>query len=225
MPRENFARYAVAIAVAILWLPADRCTAQEPPRDHSCTADAAGIFAIPEGSDGQNFDKEGWGFQAGGGFAITPAPTLGRGWRWYITGNFVYDRFNANAKALAQAKSANSSVANATAAHGAFSAVTVDLNPRFVFNETHDLYAIGGIGWLRRAIGFNGANPSTLLQSSGPSLDRLASNSGVVDFGVGVSSGPRAFHGLMLFGEARLYRGLAINGGSTLVPISVGVRW
>lgn len=225
MPRKNLARYAVAIAAALLWLPANRGSAQEPPRDHSCTAHAAGIFAIPEGSDGRNFDKEGWGFQAGGGVAVRPAPAFGRGWEWYITGNYLYDRFNANANALALAKSANSSLTNATAAHGGFSVVTVDLNPRFGFNETHNLYAIGGIGWLRRAISFNGANPSTLLQSNGPSLDRLASNSGVVDLGVGVSSGPRAFHGVMLFGEARVYRGLAINGGSTLVPISVGVRW
>jgi hypothetical protein len=29
----------------------------------------------------------------------------------------------------------------------------------------------------------------------------------------------------MVFLEGRVYRGMAVNGESTLVPISLGVRW
>jgi hypothetical protein len=29
----------------------------------------------------------------------------------------------------------------------------------------------------------------------------------------------------MVYLEARVYHGLAINNGTTLVPVSVGVRW
>lgn len=225
MPRGNLAQSVLAVAVALLQLTATHCAAQEARQDHTCTVDAAGILAIPEGSDGQNFDRAGWGFQAGGGFAVTPPPRLGSGWQWYVTSNYLYDRFKANAHALALAVAANPQLQNATAAHGDFSSVTLDVNPRLEFRGRYSVYAIGGFGWLRRGVNFNGANPGTLLQSSGPSLDRLSSNSGVFDLGVGINTKPRIFHGLMLFGEVRVYRGLAVNNGSTLVPISLGVRW
>jgi hypothetical protein len=29
----------------------------------------------------------------------------------------------------------------------------------------------------------------------------------------------------MVFLEGRVYRGMAVNGGSTLAPISLGIRW
>jgi hypothetical protein len=226
MSRENLTRYVCAVVVGLLLVSVHRCIAQEPARDHSCTVQAAGIFASPEGSDGQNFNRLGWGFQGGGGVTFSAPPPRSGGWQWFITANYMYNRFETTTKALDAAKAANSTqLGNATGAHGRFSAVTLDLTPRYVVPERHNFYLTGGFGWLRRGIGFTGANPGTLLQSSEPSLDRLSSNSGVFDLVVGSSTSPPAFHGLMVFAEARVYRGLAINSGSTLVPISVGVRW
>jgi hypothetical protein len=222
---KDFLPCVLAFGLSLCLLSAQDCHAQDRQQDHSCTVDGAGIFAIPQGNDGQNFDKAGWGFQAGAGFAVTATLSRHPGWQWFITSNYLFDRFRANAHSLAEAVTANPQLQGATAAHGDFSAVTLDIEPRLEATQRRNFYAVGGFGWLRRGIGFNGANPGTLLQSSGPSLDRLSSNSGVFDLGMGLSSGPRVFHGLMLFGEARVYHGLAINSGSTLVPISFGVRW
>jgi hypothetical protein len=217
----------IAVAGLLLFFHGIGCRAQQPPQDHSCTVDGAGVFALPHGEDGQNFDKLGWGFQAGGGFSPWPQDDPDRGWRWFFTASFMYQKFKANAAALNLAKKANpTELANATSAHGGFSAVTLDLfNPRYTWSRRNSVYFVAGFGWLRRGIGFNGANPGTLLQSNAISLDRLTSNSGVFDAGVGVNRGLSTNGGLMLFAEGRVYRGLAINGGSTLVPISVGVRW
>jgi hypothetical protein len=149
-----------------------------------------------------------------------------RGNSFFITANFMYQKFGATAAALTLAKMANpKELANATSAHGAFSAITIDPTIRHAFNRRIGVYASGGFGWLRRSVGFDGANPATLLQSNGISLDRLSSNSGAFDAGGGVNFGLTKNGGLMAFAEVRVYRGLAINGGSTLVPISFGIRW
>jgi hypothetical protein len=221
----------VAVAALLLFFGIDGSAQessdnQQPPHDHSCTVDAAGAFALPKGKDEQNFDKLGWGLQAGGGFAVTRSDEPDRGNSWYITGNFMYEKFKANAAALLAAEKANhTQLANATAAHGGFTTVTLDPTFRHAFSRRFGFYGSGGFGWLRRGIGFNGANPATLLLSGSISLDRLASNSGVFDLGGGTNFGPRKIGGFMLFAEARVYRGLAINNASTLVPLSLGLRW
>src|ERR1700683_5380504 len=229
MGYEKPSRCAVAAVATLLLLLAINCLAQEPPpQDHSCTVAAAASIAIPEGSDRQNFDKAGWGLQAGGGFAVTRQTDPDRGWRWYVTSSFSYEKFKANAKALGIATSnpMNSmQLAGTASAHGDFSAVTVDLSPRYAFSRRNSFYLAGGFGWLRRGIAFKGVNPGTLLQSNGSTLDQVASNSGVFDAGIGFNRGLTRNGGLMLFVEGRVYKGMAINGGSAIVPVSVGVRW
>jgi len=198
---------------------------QEPPRDHSCTVDAAGIFATPQGQDRQNFNHGGWGFQGGGGFAVTRQAEPDHGHTWYVTANYLYDKFRVRSSALATAISKEPQLAGAQSAHGAFSAVTLDPLIRFALPRHYSPYLVGGFGWLRRGIGFNGANLAPPLLPSASSLYRVASNSGVFDFGAGINFAPRKLQGVMLFTEGRMYHGTAINSGSTLVPISVGVRW
>jgi hypothetical protein len=222
MAYGNLSPYALVVVAALLSLFGTECRAQEQRQDHSCTADAAGAFAFPKGDDGHNFNT-GWGLQAGGGFAVwrSQRPT---GFRVYITANFMYEKFAATAAALRVAKMNNPALANATSAHGGFPAVTLDPTVRYALKRQFDVYGSGGFGWLRRGIGFNGVNPQTLIGSNGPSLDRLASNSGVFDLGGGINF--RFIRsGLMLFAEVRVYRGVAINSASTLVPISAGIRW
>ncbi len=202
-----------------------RDDANEERQDHSCTVGAAGIFGIPEGEDRNNFDKAGWGFQGGGGVILTKNKQPDRGSSWGVTANYMYEKFKANAKSLGEATISDPTLDKATSAHGGFSAITLDLVFRHGIRPGIGFYASGGFGWLRRGIGFDGANSGTLLQSGGSSLDRLASNSGVFDAGVGLNFKPRKFGGVMPFVEIRVYRGTAINSGSTLVPLSLGVRW
>ncbi len=213
-----------ARAASALVLLAIQSYAQTPPEDHSCTVDVAGAFASPFGKDGHNFTT-GWGFQAGGGFAVTRHAEPAHGAILYVTVNYMYNRLDASTSGLAQTIAADKQLASATSAHGSFSAVTLDPTVRFPVNLRTSLYLSGGFGWFRRGIGFNGANPASLTQSSGFTLDRLATNSGVFDLGGGVNFGLTRRGGLMLYAEARVYRGLTVNAGTTLLPISIGIRW
>ncbi len=216
-------RAVVAVSMLLLLL-ARESYGQEQARGHSCTVDAAYSFTFPKGDDGHNF-KSGWGVRGGGGFAVSRNPER-HGFSYYITANYMYSQSKATAAALEAAKMANpTQLMNATSAHGSFSAVTIDPTARFAVNPRLSLYGLGGFGWFRRGVGFNGANPATLIQPHGDSLDRLSSNSGVFDFGGGANFGTIKNGGLMLFAEIRWYQGTAINSGTSLVPLSVGVRW
>jgi hypothetical protein len=219
----------IAVASAILFLLTIDCPAQAVPvdkaQDQSCTVNAAGGSVWPSGNDGDNFNL-GWGFQAGGGFAVTHPVEPRRGVQLFITANYMYAKLNATNKALAAAIAVDpSQLASAKAAHGSFSAVTLDPSMRYPLSIRTSLYLSGGFGWFRRGIGFSGANPANLLHSAPSSLDRLASNSGVFDLGGGVNRSLTHTGGLMLYGEVRVYHGAAVNSSTTLVPVTVGLRW
>lgn len=223
MKYQKSLRAVAAFAVSFLLSSAG--WAEERVQDHSCTVNVAGEAAVPFGKDGSNFDS-GWGIQAGGGFAVTRPVEPRRGAQLYITGNFMYARLDAAGAALAAAKAADpAQLASATSAHGSFYTATLDPTVRIPLTRRIGLYGSGGFGWLRRSVAFNGANPATLLQSSAFTLDRLASNSGVFDLGGGMNFGLTHGGGLMLYGEIRVYRGLTVNSATTLLPLSVGVRW
>jgi hypothetical protein len=215
----------VLTALATLLLTSTGSYGQDGRQDHSCTLDVAGATVSPQGQDGHNFDR-GWGIQAGGGFLWPGMLAPKRGLSFYLTGNYMYAQLSATAKALAAAQLANPmQLSSATSAHGSFSAATFDPTVRYAFNREFGLYGAGGFGWFHRGVSFHGANPATLLQSSGSSLDRLASDSGVFDIGGGANFGLKKNGGLMIFTEIRLYKGAAINSGTKLVPLSAGVRW
>jgi hypothetical protein len=225
MTRQSHFLSTLLAAVSLAILMASTCRAQERPPDHSCSIDAAAIFSIPTGSDGHNFRK-GWGFQTGGGIAVHRSPEGDLGNNFYVTAHYVYQKLHATGAALGVAKAANpAQLANATAAHGGFSAATLDLAYRRSWKRAWGVNVSGGFGWLRRDIGFNGANPETLLSPSSISLDRLSSNSGVFDIGFGPTLKITRSGAWAVFAEVRFYRGMAINSGSSLVPISVGIRW
>jgi hypothetical protein len=212
------------VVVLLVLSRAINCLAQEPIHDHSCTVSGAGVFATPEGKDRDNFNHGGWGFQAGGGFAVTRQAEPNRGLRLYLTGNYLYDKFRVRESALLAAIPKEPAITGAVQAHGSFSAVTFDPTLRYTHGR-YSPYLLGGFGWLRRGLGFNGANKVPPLFPNGTSLDQVVSNSGVFDLGGGVNVVPSLRLGLMLFIEGRFYHGTAINSGSSLVPISVGVRW
>jgi hypothetical protein len=87
------------------------------------------------------------------------------------------------------------------------------------------IYGSGGFGYFRRGVVLQGVNPATLLQSSSASLARQASNSGTFDIGGGMNFGLKKNGGLMLFADFRLYKATAVNSGTKLLPLSVGIRW
>jgi hypothetical protein len=222
MPRQQLLGRA-AIASLVLFLSI-RCAAQDPLPFHSCTLNAGGDYVRPSGTSGDNFSKGWGGFQAGGGFAVTHPVEPRRGVVLYLTGNFVYNRLDAIGAALAQATNANPSLSAATSAHGSFSAATLDPTVRIPLSPRWGLYGSGGFGWFRQGVGFNISTPATLIQPGNATLARLAANSGVFDAGGGINFGitPKS---VMLYAEVRVYRGLAINSATTLMPISFGIRW
>lgn len=220
-------RSALVTLAGLLLMPIHG-RAQEERQQHTCTIDAAYSFAFPQGEDGHNFENARWGILAGGGFAVRRLAEPGHGNDYFITANFMYEKFKATPSALYKAQTTQTVSPNplstATSAHGSFSAVTLDPTVRFFKTRRGNAYLSGGFGWFRRGVSFNGANPGTLIQANGVSLDRLHAASGVFDGGGGVNF--RLWkNGTMLFIEGRVYRGLAVNGGSTLIPVSLGIRW
>ena len=216
--------FAACVVAALVLSFAVKCLAQEPIHDRSCTVGGAGIFATPEGKDRDNFNHGGWGFQAGGGFAVTRQAEPNRGLRLYLTGNYLFDKFKVRKSALLAAIPKEPGITGAVEGHGSFSAITFDPTLRYTRGR-HSVYGVGGFGWLRRGLGFNGTNQVPPLFPNGTSLGGVVSNSGVFDFGAGVNFVPSPRRGLMLFVEGRFYHGTAINSGSSLVPVSVGLRW
>jgi hypothetical protein len=197
-----------------------------PAEDHSCTLNAAGGFSAPFGKDGGNFNTGGIGFQGGGGFAVTPAVKPLKGVVLFLTANLAYDRLQATTAALSAAKTANQAqLGNATSAHGSFSAVTFDPTVRYPLTVRTSLYLSGGFGWFRRGVSFNGEDSAALLNPGSASLGKAATNSGVIDAGGGVNFGLTHRGGVMFYADARIYRGLAVNSGTTLMTASFGVRW
>lgn len=203
-----------------------KCHAQAPNQDHSCTVEVGGELAYPFGKDGKNF-KYGGGFHAGGGFQIYRPSEPAKQPSLFLTANYMYDHLRATDKALGAAiATGGKPLASATSAHGNFSTVTLDVTARFPITLRTSVYALGGFGWLSRQVDFQGVGDAgTLLQSSGSTLRQLSANSGVYDAGVGVNFGLTHTGGLMLYAELRYFKGLAVNGGTALLPLSVGIRW
>lgn len=196
--------------------------AQSFNQDHSCTVDASGLFVLPFDKDGKNF-KRNAGFHVGGGFAVTPH---GQKTSLFLTVDYLYTRLKATPAALQVITgNPNDQLSAATSAHGAFSALTFDPTLRHAINNRVGIYVSGGFGWLRRGVAFADANPSTLIQSTGSTLENRSLNSGVVDLGGGVNFGLASEGGVMLFADVHVFKGLTVNGATVLLPVSVGVRW
>src|SRR5258707_6325950 len=100
MSYRRFMRWILLLLAAFFPPGTVNCLAQETVHDHSCTIHAAGIFSTPAGEDGQNFNHGGWGFQVGGGFAITRQTKPNNGHAWYVTVNYLYDKFRVRESAL-----------------------------------------------------------------------------------------------------------------------------
>jgi hypothetical protein len=100
-----------------------------------------------------------------------------------------------------------------------------------------NLYAVGGGGWMRRTVTFTKPvlaetivfNPwwgyyGPALVPASQSLGSVSENAGVWDVGGGFDF-PLPRTGWKLFVEARYFDGMTSQTRTTIVPITVGLRW
>jgi hypothetical protein len=202
-------------------LSAVTCLAQDESNFHSCTLNIGGGFAPVAGAESGNLSA-GWDFQAGGGFAINH--------RFFVTADFMFDQLGVKQTALEAAGASNPTnvgVLEATGGRAKYFSTTLDPTYRFPSRGPATVYLFGGFGWMRRSIELTGVSgEGSLLEPNGPVVFGSGGDSGAYDAGAGANFrlGNKT-GGLMLYVEARVIHGLAVNKSSTLIPISGGIRW
>ncbi len=217
---------AALCAVALIAFPPE-CLAQDD-FFHSCTLNAGGGWTPVAGADAGSL-KNGWNFNAGGGFG-GPRPSPGHAWSFFVTANFLFDQLGVSQTALQNARVLNPTnigLLSATSAQAKFYSTTLDPTVRFPAQGRFQGYAFAGFGWMRRSIDFNGTSyQGGLLQPSTPTVFAAAGNSGAYDAGVGANVRlPGAMNHFGFYAEVRVVHGLAVNRASTLIPVSAGFRW
>ena len=116
---------------------------------------------------------------------------------------------------------------------------TFTVDPKITIPLGHGLsaYALAGGGWLRRTVQYTQPTLATTYIFDpwfgyfGPALvpvnqvlGSFSQDTGVWDAGAGVNV-PLPRTGLKLYVEARYYEGFTYNTHTTVVPITVGLRW
>jgi hypothetical protein len=223
--RDSLCVFALCMA-AIFGAPA-KCLAQDFAP--SWTFNAGGGLAPALGAARNTLDT-GWNFHAGLGFVLKPLPPPDNKTTLLLTANFMYDQLDVKSAALQEARILNPTnigLLEATSGKARFYSTTVDPTIRIPVSNAIGVYMFGGFGWFRRKLEFNGTSAQgALLQPGNPSVFGTGGSSGAWDVGGGVNYRLSREHGhWMLYAEARILHGLAINKHTTLVPISAGIRW
>jgi hypothetical protein len=177
-------------------------------------------------------------FEIGGSKALMekPRPQMNNGCfesirRWVVSlgVNFRYDRSNVNQTLVREAIINNPQIPallSATSAKAKFYTTTFEPSIRYNVKEWVAIYGLAGFGWLRRSISFSGvATQGNLLQPNSPDVFGGSANSGAFDAGAGIDFGVPGHGGaLRVFAEWRVTQGLAVNGGTRLQAIILGLR-
>src|ERR1019366_163333 len=148
---------------------------------------------------------------------------------FFLNFDFLYGQLDVKAAALQEAKTlnpANVGLLQATSGKAKYYAVTFEptYRARLHFERVNG-YVFAGFGWFRRDLEFTGASgQGALLQPGSPPVFGSGGDSGAVDAGGGIDFKPSAAR-LKLYLEARVVHGLAVNHGTMLVPVSIGIRW
>ncbi len=231
---------AAMCAAAILGVPS-KCQAQYPENLHSYTVNVGAGIAPLSGTDGGSLGL-GRSLQAGAGIALTSRPKEKpskpdkyqpippRRWNIFLTGNFIFAQSTLDSAAVEQAIIMNpqdTQILSATSGKGKFYSTTLDPTLRINATNRVNVYLLAGFGWFRRTLDFTGVSfQGTALQPTNPTVFGISANSGGVDAGGGMDIGLTGRGGgLKLYFEARVLHGLAINNGTTVIPLSVGIRW
>jgi hypothetical protein len=175
-------------------------------------------------------------FRGGAGWLLSPQPqrynSIGnrlreRHWSLYLVGEFTFIQSGLTKSGLQQAIQLNPALSSATSATGRYYSATADPNLRYcVLNCRITLYVLGGFGWMRRTVEFNGPATAESPVGSNATVASFNYDSAAYDVGGGVTLGPFKYtEGLTYFVEVRRLQGFGSNGGSTLLPLSFGIRW
>ncbi|HXE14844.1 MAG TPA: porin family protein [Bryobacteraceae bacterium] len=187
---------------------------------HHFTFNVGGGFTGITGSEAGKLDHGG-NFQVGAGYNINP--------HFGFVGNFMFNQLGITGQQLdaLQQPDGNARVYS----------FTVDPTFRFPLFGSVQGYALFGGGWMRRTVQFT---KPTLAQITifdpwwgyyGPALipvnqilGSVSSNAGVVEFGAGMNI-PLPRMSAKLFIEGRYMHGYTENSPTTIVPLTVGLRW
>lgn len=163
----------------------------------------------------------GGNFQVGAGFRFNPVLS--------INGTFNFNQLGITRRALNEANEPDGNARVYT--------FTVDPKITIPLGERFSAYVLGGGGWLRRTVEYTQPTvASTYLFDPwfgyfGPVyipanqvLGTFSQDAGVWDVGAGLNFPLPRTH-LKLYVEARYYEGMTSNTHTTVVPITVGLRW
>lgn len=199
---------------------AGKSFAQSESDFHRFTIGAGGGFTAITGYDAGRLDHGG-NVLVGGGLNLNRY--LG------ITGNFMFNQLGITGSELNSLNQPDGSAR--------VYSVTLDPTFRLPLGHRFSAYVLGGGGFLRRTVEFT---QPTLAQTFvfnpwwgyiGPALvpvnqilGTVTNNSGAFDVGGGLNVAlPRT--GAHLFFESRYFHGFTSNSNTTLVPVTVGIRW
>lgn len=217
MSLRFFFSTSFAIAVSLFYWNPTPLLAQDEV--HRFTAFVGGGFTSPTGRISNSLDIGGH-LQAGAGFNFNRFASIG--------GTFTF-------QGLGITRSALNAVSEPD---GNGKVYTVTIDPKFTLPlRGGSFYVLAGGGWLRRTIQFTQPTVATTFVFDpwwgyfGPALvpanqilGSVSENAGVWDVGGGFN-----FHlprtGLKLYIEARYYDGLTNNTHTSLVPLTLGLRW
>jgi Outer membrane protein beta-barrel domain len=187
---------------------------------HHFAAFVGGGFTTPTGRISNNLDIGG-NFQAGAGFNLNRF--LG------VNGTFAFQSLGITESALARV--------NVPDGNGRVYTLTVDPRITIPLGRIAGFYILGGGGWMRRTVQFTQPTVATTLVFDpwwgyfGPALvpanqvlGSVSENAGVWDVGGGFNI-PLPRTRTKLYFEARYYDGLTNNTHTTLVPLTIGLRW
>ncbi len=218
MIEQNSVFSPIARSVCLLICGTVLCFGQS--EDHPFTANVGGGFTAPTGRIANSLDIGG-NFQASAGINLSSYLAL--------TGTFGFQALGITGSAL--------QAVNEPDGNGRVYTITVD--PRFTLplGGRSSFYVLAGGGWLPRTVQFTQPTlASTFVFDPwwgyyGPALvpanqvlGSVSQNAGVWDVGGGFNF-PLPRTRAKLYLEARYFDGLTNNTHTSLVPLTLGVRW
>ena len=187
---------------------------------HHLTANIGGGFTTSTGRLSNDLDYGG-NLEAGGGFNFNQY--LG------VLGTFSFQSLGVTRSALDRL--------NEPDGNSRIYTLTVDPKISFPMGSRTNFYILGGGGWLRRTVEFTQPviaptyvfDPwwgyiGPIYVSANQVLGSVSQSAGVWDVGGGVNVRLRN-SGWKVYVQARYYDGLTNNAHTSIVPITVGLRW
>jgi opacity protein-like surface antigen len=216
--RIHISAWRAAFVVTSFLILASRSLAQD--EDHHFTAHIGGGLTTITGRDAGRLDHGG-NLQIGAGYYFN---------RFFgITGNFMFNQLGITGRELLRLSVPDG--------NGRAYTFTVDPTLRLPLGQHWSAYLLAGGGYLRRTIEFT---EPTLAQTFifdpwwgylGPALvpvnqilGSVSSNAGAFDVGAGINI-PLPVPRLHVFLESRYVHGFTDKSNTSIVPITLGIRW